>query len=443
MNRTRLLPLLLLATWTVCLLPGPAAQGQTISAKSPLSCEDVAERAQRATFTIRVPLHDQEAVDPESSGGPSQVHVCSAVSVGDGFLATHADIDPQAIVRITLPGGRQASAKLSVFDQYSGLSLLHATDLGEESAASALAPPDPPAPLRAGQEVVAAAAWGAEPAVISVGRIGGVARTLPGANLPPLVQCSLRTTETSAGGPLVNLRGQLVGVVVAASTADDKHGWTYAAPASHILRLKRSVAEGKVVIIPRRRPIAGMTLTAGEQAETVIVERVAPDGPADRAGLKEGDRIVAVDGILVRSVYQVVPRMMARQPGDKLRFQVAEGDDRKAVDIVLGGGIALSPDRIATVEAATLVNPRIEIKRSDGPWRRLDERVRASGSGPQRVREPDGEELLVKALDRYGDLIVRLREELQEKEAAQSRNEAQIRALQAELEQLKRETTRD
>ncbi|MCH5374509.1 MAG: S1C family serine protease, partial [Planctomycetes bacterium] len=122
-------------------------------------------------------------------------------------------------------------AALRVLDEYTGLALLE-TDRampGTITCTDALPP--------IGSWVLSAAAWGTEPPAVSVGILGADERTLPGTNYPPLLQCDLRTAETSSGAGVVDGKGHLIGVVVATDAEQGNRGWTYAVPAAHVQRL--------------------------------------------------------------------------------------------------------------------------------------------------------------------------------------------------------------
>jgi hypothetical protein len=78
-----------------------------------------------------------------------------------------------------------------------------------------------------------------------------------------------------------------------------------------------------------------------------IVTAVAPRSPADVAGVKAGDRIVAVDGRLVNSVQDLVGELARFEPGQKLKLQYSRGDRLDTADVALA-----TRDQIAQASAA-------------------------------------------------------------------------------------------
>jgi|688.fasta_scaffold41376_3 hypothetical protein len=78
-----------------------------------------------------------------------------------------------------------------------------------------------------------------------------------------------------------------------------------------------------------------------------MVTAVAPRSPADVAGVKAGDRIVAVDGRLVNSVQDLVGELARFEPGQKLKIQYSRGDRLDTADVALA-----TRDQIAQASAA-------------------------------------------------------------------------------------------
>lgn len=414
--------------------------------------EEAAARLQAATLTIRivpslpkVPGEGEPAEAPaaEPAQGPQRVIVCSGVSIGEGLVVTHFDSSTQGRIRLTLPGGAQAEGRLKAYDQHTGLALLETT---QRDLPALAAPPEGENSLRVGGTVLSAAAWGTEKPVVAVGHVGGLDRSLPGTSLPPLLQCGLRATETSTGGPVVDGRGRLVGIVVAADPAADARGWVYAIPVEHVARLRRAVSPGKVVIIPKVRPVVGLRLTAGTDPGSVIVEQIEKSGPADKAGIAVGDRVLAVDGLIVRSVYQVTTPVLQKRPGDKISLMIERGGVQQKTEIQLGGSFAVKEQLSSdTIQIADLTNLRVDIRRgADGRFdidrrpQMRDLAVPAEGPAAAPANKTDLEtQLFERALERYGKLILRLQEQVKERDDQRAADAKQIEALKAELERLK------
>lgn len=150
----------------------------------------------------------------------------------------------------------------------------------------------------------------------------------------PLFQADMRLPAEMAGCPLVNLRGEVVGV----SLAGD--GLTKAVAAGPALGVARALArEGKV---PRGYlGIAFAPLEPKEQRELgveggVRVQQVVPGSPADQAGIEQGDVIVEFDGVAIDEPGAFANIVAARKPGVKVRLTLVRGRERRQVELTLG-----------------------------------------------------------------------------------------------------------
>jgi S1-C subfamily serine protease len=433
MRRNRLLPILL-----VLLAFCGFARGEE---PADAGWEAAAKKAQQATVTVRI----WTQVRAEAAAGDelqAAVTVCSGVCVRDGRVITAAIAGSDTRIRLTLPGGIQADAKVQVIDEYTGLALLKA----DTKALVPLTAADK-APA-VGGNVMTAAAWGVEQPLVSQGIVGGVDRTRAGGNYPPLLQCDLRTMETSSGSAVVNREGQLLGIVVAADDAEARRGWTYAVPASHVERILRAADEQKgdgVTVLKRRRPVVGMVLD--QEGDAIIVQRLTAGGPAERAGLEIGDQILTTEGVAIRSVYQAVLPSLYKQPGDTMSFRVVRDGGMQDITVVLGGGVELKSAPFDLM--VDLVQPKVELQRDPrggylakgrGPTTRMlaspplpdDEPLAAAPTSAEKIA------LLEKALDRYRTVI-----ELQQKQLADEQKHLQsqdelIRSLRAEMDALRK-----
>src|SRR5262245_29153945 len=235
-----------LSTLLVCLAVTAAARGD-----EPASWEWAAKKIQQATVTVRI-----GGDTPEDSQSPA-VTVVSGLCIRDGRVVTAAFAGSDTPIRLTLPSGKQAEAKVQVVDEYSGLALLKADTASLVPLSSAEIVP------AVGSELLTAAAWGLQQPLVSRGIVGGTDRKHPGANYPPLLQCDCVTMSTSTGAGLVDRLGRLIGVIVAADREGDRRGWAYAVPVAHVQRLLRAADEqtgDSIVLLKRRRPVVGMVL---------------------------------------------------------------------------------------------------------------------------------------------------------------------------------------
>jgi S1-C subfamily serine protease len=407
------------------------------------SLEAAAAKLQAATVTVRVvaaePSLANRDADQSATGDP-RVSVFSGVSLGNRLVVTTLFAAAGARIRITLAGGEQADANARVLDEYCGLALLEVA--GKQLPAMEAADRLP----NVGSWVVSAAAWGVDKPVVSIGIVSGVDRAIPGTNYPPLVQCDLRSADTSSGAGIVNGHGQLLGVVVAAETSDQRRGWTYAVPVQHVQRLLRAVETSRssspgenVVVLKRRRPVVGMILEG--EPDQVVVSQVSPGGPAQRAGIQVGDQILAADGVKIRDVYQVVRPLLSKQPGDTIVYLVQQQDGLRTIEVVLGGGFVLPA--AASDELASLFQPKIVVAGGGRIGKTEIRELAAHARQPDAIEGPAGQtneehrKLLEKALESYRRVIEFQHGQLLLRNQEQARSQQHIKSLEAEIQSLK------
>jgi serine protease Do len=156
------------------------------------------------------------------------------------------------------------------------------------------------------------------------------------------IQTDAPINPGNSGGPLVNLRGEVVGVNSAiASPTGYYSGYGFAVP----IDLARRVADDLVRFGRVRRPALGVSITDvnPEDAEVFKLERiqgvVAQDfqanSPAHRAGVQQGDVIVAVDAKPIQRVGQFQRVIASYRPGDEVTLDLIRYGARRQVRVKL------------------------------------------------------------------------------------------------------------
>jgi S1-C subfamily serine protease len=420
------------ATVTVRVIPQAAVDGEGDAAKAESANEESA------------PKEADKDLAPDSAPAPRSVVVCSGASLGGGLVVTYANISESDEVRITIPGGDQAKAQLRVLDHLSGLTLLEIDKKDVPALASAAEMP------AVGAWVLAGAGWGPEKPVVSFGILSATSRALRGTSFPPLLQCDLRTAETSSGAPLVNANGELVGIVVATDAPGSENRWTYAVPVDHVQRLVRARLPDKMIELHRRRPIVGLNMIAGETAGSVLVVKVEKGGPAEKAGIRLGDQILAAEGVKIRSVYEVLRPLIAKQPGDNMRLLVQQGETQKVIDIKLDGGNIVQES--ATYAQASGTAPAGEVRIVNLGYGKAFNVTRegqgqgqsvgpsgTAGSAKERLLEQELE-LKQRAVDHYGVALETMKSELKRRDQDIAQRDALIQSLRSQLESAQKAT---
>ncbi|HZL89775.1 MAG TPA: S1C family serine protease [Pirellulaceae bacterium] len=337
---------------------------------------------------------------------PCSVVVCSGVCVAPNRVVTAVTVSSDSKIRLTFPGGKQDDAHLRVVDEFSGLVLLDSPNCPAKPLELTSELPEE------GSTVMTAAAWGVEKPLVFQGMVSGTGHMLSGMCYPPLLVCQLPTTSTSTGSAIVNREGKLVGVVVGSDPAARHQGWmTYAVPASHVQRLLRACEavdkeghERSVVVLKRRRPKVGWVLES--DGETIKVERILSEGPAEKAGIKKGDLVLKAEGVQIRSIYQAHSHTMCKQAGDTLTYSIQRGDQILDLVVVLGGAVEV--ESLPADKLPEFVQPKLEFGRDERGLYYVKP-YRATEAG---AKSPDSEKTRLEQLERENQALRALLKEL-------------------------------
>jgi serine protease Do len=157
------------------------------------------------------------------------------------------------------------------------------------------------------------------------------------------IQTDAAINPGNSGGPLVNINGKLIGINTAiASRSGGFQGIGFAVPSNMAFNVMTSLLkEGKVV-----RGWLGVTIQNVTQdlakamgfstSSGALVGDVVADSPADKAGLKSGDLITAVDGKTIKSTSQLRNYIAESAPGTIARVTILRDGKEQTLDVTLG-----------------------------------------------------------------------------------------------------------
>ena len=162
-------------------------------------------------------------------------------------------------------------------------------------------------------------------------------------NTMSLVQMDASVSPGNSGGGLFNMNGELIGLVNAKSSSSDAEGLGFAIPINDAIKVAQDLLENGYV---SGRPYMGITYLAVTDAQTaaqlnvnaygVYVVDVVQGGPADKAGLKTGDRIVSIDGTEIAQKDDLGTLIQQHAAGDTLSITVAREGQMQTVSLTLG-----------------------------------------------------------------------------------------------------------
>ena len=158
-----------------------------------------------------------------------------------------------------------------------------------------------------------------------------------------LIQTDAAINPGNSGGPLVNLKGEIVGINVAIfSTSGGYQGIGFAVPSNSAQRIVSRLIEGKKVIYGW----LGITIQnlddklAGyfglAEKKGVLVSRVLEDSPAAKAGIKNGDIILKLDGKETNNASVLLKIVGNSEPGSKIKLDMQRDKKPLSLNAVIG-----------------------------------------------------------------------------------------------------------
>jgi S1-C subfamily serine protease len=286
----------------------------------------------------------------EASGDVEQDAPTSGVVVDPSGLILGSSIvvrRPAASILVVLPDGTRHAAKVVARDHHRELVLLRITTAPSLTAIDLSSKPD----LRIGATTIAVGRYGGQSAPMvsrgvlsATGRLDGIA-----------LQSDARVSPALYGGPLIDLRGNVLGILIAAVAeggAEDSTSWydsgiAFAIPADVILRKLDRLKSGQDV----KKGLLGIVGKSRDPYEDgADVAAVRTRSPAEAAGIKAGDRILTVDGKEVRRHQEIRQVLGSFDAGEQVRVGLSRDGKPFEVEVELAESIPpLRPQRLGIV----------------------------------------------------------------------------------------------
>src|SRR5215813_14194145 len=261
----------------------------------------------------------------------------SGIVLGDGQVLTNAHNVRGDQVTITFADGRAAEGRLAGRDIDGDLAVIE-VDTGGVAALPWASEPAP----RIGAPVFALANPGGRGLRVTFGLVSGLDRVFRGPRgrrITGSLEHTAPLLPGSSGGPVLTAGGELLGI----NTNRLGEGFYLAIPADDALRGRAdALARGESATSPR----LGVAIAPGHvarrlrravglpEAEGLLIRDVTDPSPASRAGLAQGDLIVAVAGQPVRTTDDLFDALPAA--GGTVEVSIVRGADERAVQVVLG-----------------------------------------------------------------------------------------------------------
>ena len=314
------------------------------SSGSSLTTEQVADLVSPSVVVITT---EQVVYSQWSWYGQNQVESGAGSGViisSDGYILTCAHVvDGASTITVTI-GDKDYTATLVGEDTTSDIAVIKIDADGLTPATVGNSDS-----LKVGQSVMAVGnPLGELGGTVTGGMISALNRsvTIQGSssvNTMALIQMDASVSPGNSGGGLFNMNGELVGIVNAKSSSSDAEGLGFAIPINDAIKVAQELLENGYVT---GRPYLGITYLAVTDAQTasqlgvnaygVYVVEVVKGGPAEKAGLQAGDRIVSVDGTEIASKDDLGTLMQKHAAGDTLSITIARDGQMQTVNVTLG-----------------------------------------------------------------------------------------------------------
>ena len=289
------------------------------------------------------------------SGQPS---IVQGVGTGfvvseDGYIATNYHVvEGVDKIKVTLKSGEVYDAQFIGGDEVEDLAIvkidvkgLVVAELGDSDA------------LVQGQDVVAIGtpagmefAWTATKGIVSATN-----RTIDynGEKMMTVIQTDASINNGNSGGPLINMKGQVVGINSMKLASSQFEGMGFAIPINSAIDVLNGIIAnpGNIVRLPGAESsedlsevsfgLTGTTVTAEESEYLGIpqgwkITAIGEGGPCDGSGLQLSDIIVALDGSPVESTRDMYDLKMNYKPGDKVTVTIYRNGDTYDFEITFG-----------------------------------------------------------------------------------------------------------
>ena len=243
----------------------------------------------------------------------------------DGVILTSAHlVDRADAVVVTLSDRREFKTTVLGQDKESDVAVikvdaqdLPTVRLGDSSS------------VRPGEWVVAIGSpFGFENTVTS-GIVSARDRFLPSQPYVPFIQTDVPVNPGNSGSPLFNMNGEVVGINVAIYSATPGFmGLSFAVPIDLAVKVKDQllrggrVRRGNLGVVTEDLPQPLPDSVGLPKRQGALVIAVEEDGPAAEAGLKPGDVILSIDGVLISRAGELQRRVADVEPGSRTRLHI-------------------------------------------------------------------------------------------------------------------------
>ena len=276
---------------------------------------------------------------PTPRGGnmpPTRGEGSGFIVTPDGYILTNAHvIDDATNVTVRLTDRREFTAKVIGSDKRTDVAVIKidAKNLPTVRIGD-------PSQLRTGQWVIAIGSPFGFDNSVTAGIVSGISRSLPDDNYVPFIQTDVAVNPGNSGGPLFNLAGEVVGINSQIySRSGGYMGLSFAIPIDvatgvegQLIKTGR-VSRGRIGVTVQEVNAQFAESFGLDRPRGALIGSVEAGGPGDKAGLKPGDVILAVDGKDIDRSAQLPGIIANIKPGTDATLEVWRNKATKRVTV--------------------------------------------------------------------------------------------------------------
>jgi putative serine protease PepD len=268
---------------------------------------------------------------------PTVVEIRHGSGVGSGFVydangyimtAAHVieDVDQ---VQVRLYDGTELQGEVVGTDERNDVGVVKVDRTGLKAAPLGIGQD-----LQVGQLAVAIGSPFGLNETVTAGIISSTDRILGDGR--EVIQTDAPINPGNSGGVLADRQGRVIGINSAIRPGNNSNGNVgigFAVPIDIAAKSAAAIVKGEQIQIGYLGVTTSLTTTGGRDG--ALIQEVAPDSPAAKAGIRPGDLVVTIDGKAVENYSELVIAIRNHQPGDKVTLGVVRGGSETTVTATL------------------------------------------------------------------------------------------------------------
>lgn len=256
----------------------------------------------------------------------------------EGYILTNYHVIKEAnVVTVTLSDGRDVSAKVVNYDENQDIAMLKITEdgikvpgvveLGDSSV------------LKPGEQVLAIGTPLSKDfnQTLTGGFISAVNRTVETSTgvQVNLIQTDAAINPGNSGGPLINTRGEVIGINTLKISDSDVEGIGFSIPINEVKDRIEALSKPILNLGVSIREIDESIAEQYKMKEGLYVVQVVEFSPAEKAGIVAGDVIVKFDGKKIKTFEELKAVRDTKSAGDIVEIEVVRNESTKTVSLQL------------------------------------------------------------------------------------------------------------